>query len=975
MANIKRRSSGVKVDLSTLDFKTMNPKANLRPELKEKIEKWILSFYHLDPRYKILTFFNLVASEGADNVTDDQNEQSSFSVIPSNGSSGSNNKSGTINLGEKNGGTDRAPSTPGSSPSPPSARKSPNREAYRVNANLMSRPSARHIRPSTLSLLSSLFNATSILTVWRPCSNDAMRKMMEGTGVGKGLDIKGKSAKKGILSAFVPFMQIFNNDHKEEIQPIWEYAEMRIYYKDVKLRDHVFEVLQKYLKDGPPKKKKNETSMDDSGISPPSEGLETSVVQTVGAQELVDEAIIAAEHEEEANALHSVDEGIEKMSLENGNASDEKEEDDDESESLPPHKDPDSPAYLPEKTKLKKVKKFAKTGFWGIECSQRLFWYATVQDADISRVGTGTETGRPSLPGFQDANHKTLKVAQAQLPKPNPMPVVLQHKTLEDVQKEIEAKKEEAKNESDENDSHPLDGCLDPRFLVMAYEEQGTIKPVVSDFDGFLLGWRREALWFGCNLPRDQESLMMWCVDHIEEILDEQKANPTNSDTWTIRWLDVMKKAAAEGFHIEVPEYGFGDPKSTSIMEHAAMKLKSTGAVRHGSECFNYQFPQEIDEVFLLISDTLKPVPWKYVNVKDLQEILSKKIAEGFVFPLNPKWILCDPGWKKIYDDLMASDALYADLSKDVWFPPYSGIRERIENIHRRHPNGFQRCTDPAIKAKLSHDKSSRTNLSGRRQSATNILRETLDEGLGSELTGNAFADLAQLELDDFVGRNSMMPGKKKLGRPTGAEGSMTIEEIDEDHSSSEAKGPWRTPKRPSHVSHSSDSSYASHKNPAPTSGRSLAFDKGTSAHSSASSTSSKPKNLRRTLIKGIKQSTRNVFNAGKNRSKGNSNANGLGVFAEDDHDSVSESNFNSGINSSSPFPSRPVHPRHQRYVSEPTPTATPEFNEYDDESMSKLKPKEKMQTSKDMNKEPRRHFTKWNKIKQNLKNAKSSSI
>eukprot|EP00536_Pseudo-nitzschia_multiseries_P011128 jgi/Psemu1/145959/gw1.364.25.1 len=423
---------------------------------------------------------------------------------------------------------------------------------------------------------------------------------MEGTGVGKGLDIKGKSAKKGILSAYVPFMQIFENDQKNEIQPITVGAEMRIYYQDEKLRDHVHSVLQKFLEKGPPKKKKKK--------------------KTVKANK--------------------------------------------HSDRVPDHKNPTSARYV--ETKLKKLKKFAKKGFYGIECTQRLFWYATIDDADISRKGTGTETGRPSLPGFQDGNLKTLKVAQSQMPKPVPMP-------------------------SKNDDDNSLDGALDPRFLVMAYEEQGTIKPVVSDFDGFLLGWRREALWFGCNLPRYQEMLAMWCVERIEEILDKQKENPDNTDTWTQRWLDVLKKAAAEGFHIETPEYGFGDPKSTSIMEHAAHKLKSTGAVRHGSECFNYGFPQEIDDMFLLISDTLKPVPWKYVNVKDLQAILSEKIAEGFMFPLNPKWILCDPGWKKLYDDLMASDALYADLSKDVWYPPYSGIREKIEDIYKRYPNGFQR--------------------------------------------------------------------------------------------------------------------------------------------------------------------------------------------------------------------------------------------------------------------------------------------
>ena len=436
-------------------FKTVNPHAEFRPELKEKIQKWILSFYHLDPRYKILTFFNLVASEGADNVTDDSQDEQLFSM-------GSSTRS-AVN------GSGRSSSVESSMSSESSER------IVRSNAPIMQRPSARRIRPSTLSLLSSLFNATSILTVWRPCSNDAMRKMMEGTGVGKGLDIKGKSAKRGILSAFVPFMQIYNNEHKGEIQPIAEFAEMRVYYKDRELRDYVYKVLEEFRRSGPSKKNGGEfapsTRIDE---------VDEDDWSVIGDNDVEDE------------------------------------------DRLPPHKDPDSPSYIPDNAKLKIWKRNEKSGFYGIECSQRLFWYATIQDADISREGTGTETGRQSLPGFQDANHKTLKVAQAQLPKPKPMPVVLQHKTLADVKKDF-AMKEEKKLDDSEG-GHELESCLDPRWLVMAYEEQKTVKPVVSDFDGFLLGWRREALWFGCLLPRDQEALMMWCVDNIEKILDDQKS-------------------------------------------------------------------------------------------------------------------------------------------------------------------------------------------------------------------------------------------------------------------------------------------------------------------------------------------------------------------------------------------------------------------------------------------------------------------
>jgi hypothetical protein len=78
-------------------------------------------------------------------------------------------------------------------------------------------------------------------------------------------------------------------------------------------------------------------------------------------------------------------------------------------------------------------------------------------------------------------------------------------------------------------------------------------------------------------------------------------------------------------------------------MEEADTRLIHSGAICHGSECFNYYFPQEIDDVFLLISDTFQPVPWKYVNAGELQEILCQKIKEGFVFPLNLKGIFCDP--------------------------------------------------------------------------------------------------------------------------------------------------------------------------------------------------------------------------------------------------------------------------------------------------------------------------------------------
>ena len=106
-----------------------------------------------------------------------------------------------------------------------------------------------------------------------------------------------------------------------------------------------------------------------------------------------------------------------------------------------------------------------------------------------------------------------------------------------------------------------------------------------------------------------------------------------------------------------------------------------------GPEAFNYGFPQDLDDEFLVICDSFSGVPWKYVNSEELVEILCERIDEGFTFPLNPKWILCDNGWKNVYDRLLASRLPNAQDSLDVWYPPE--IREKIAKVSSKHPRGF----------------------------------------------------------------------------------------------------------------------------------------------------------------------------------------------------------------------------------------------------------------------------------------------
>ena len=79
---------------------------------------------------------------------------------------------------------------------------------------------------------------------------------------------------------------------------------------------------------------------------------------------------------------------------------------------------------------------------------------------------------------------------------------------------------------------------------------------------------------------------------------------------------------------------------------------------------------------------------WKYVDIKELKEILSEKIDDGFAFPLNPKWILCDEGWKDLYDKLLASEAPRVQDAMDIWYP--ADVRERIAAISSKHPIEFE---------------------------------------------------------------------------------------------------------------------------------------------------------------------------------------------------------------------------------------------------------------------------------------------
>ncbi|CAJ1962659.1 unnamed protein product [Cylindrotheca closterium] len=465
--------------------------------------------------------------------------------------------------------------------------------------------------PILVSPLLRAFYKASVFTVWRPTSFDAIRRMMLHEGVGKGLDIKGKSAKKGKLSGFVPFLQIHNDEHKKQIRTHPKDARIRVFFNQQASRDLVVKKLREVCKE---------------------------MMETLQKAE---EIVHSSEEEE-------IDDDIMEWALE-------------------------KLIWAMADPTVKCFNEYAPKQF-GIDVPVRLFWEAIVVRQDISREpGTENDVGRPSEPNFQNMNNLSLRKE----PTNGGPKTVLMHYV--------------DPNDKNVNPLNPLD-------FVMAYEENNGVMPVVSDFDCFLIGTR--GVEYQDPLPEDQLKVLQWCVKQIEAVLE----NGEQDQSWTGTWLNTLKTEAAKGFHPEIPPLGFSDPKTYTIMKHAIHRLREEGSVRHGAECFNFYFPQELDDHFLVISDNLPgtTLPWKYVDPKGLQDILKSKIDEGYAFPLNPKWVLCDNGWKSVYDSLMSSQKANVQDALAMWYPPESGIREKIESIHQHYPSGFNPTHSKMVNA--DHD-------------------------------------------------------------------------------------------------------------------------------------------------------------------------------------------------------------------------------------------------------------------------------
>eukprot|EP00927_Polykrikos_kofoidii_P046702 TRINITY_DN4084_c0_g2_i1.p1 TRINITY_DN4084_c0_g2~~TRINITY_DN4084_c0_g2_i1.p1 ORF type:complete len:1042 (+),score=171.35 TRINITY_DN4084_c0_g2_i1:64-3189(+) len=395
--------------------------------------------------------------------------------------------------------------------------------------------------------------------VYRPTSREAIAKMLNGIAVGKGLNVKGKSAKKNRLSGFVPFLQISNNDHKKDVEAADPDCRLKIFYNGKATRDAALHALGPIVGD---------------------EGL---VISTPREITLLDD--------------------------------------------------------------------YSTQGAFGIELPEAVVHEAFILKPDISFL-VGWETGRVSEPEFMNMNlhavrsNSTPQVVLYQIDSDNPM---------------------------------------NPHGLLIAYAE-AAMKPVVSDFDTFTVGSRGATY---STLEPEQAQIATWALQQAESILKSSE-----DKSWTSRWLSVLRKAGEEGYNplAAVPRFGFGDRASSALIEAIVRETSSTGAVRHGAECFNFGFPQELDDEYLVVWDGFLPEegkPWDYLCEDELRGFLLTRIEEGFSFPLNPVWPVRDHAWYEVFEALWSSAA--ARQNFDHWFPESSRLVERIKDLHAKFPEGFVR--------------------------------------------------------------------------------------------------------------------------------------------------------------------------------------------------------------------------------------------------------------------------------------------
>lgn len=304
--------------------------------------------------------------------------------------------------------------------------------------------------------------ASQFFGIFRPTGREAINMMMTGRAKGKALNIKGKSAKKGPLAGFVPFLQISEAEHVPMVRSSTADARIRVFYRSKAARAAALIVLRSVLTEMLAACREAEALMNahNLGVAELSGEESERACQTLTRWRMTSYDTLLPD----AATSDGGDAGI-----------------------------VDDESAVTSAMFIESIDTFDGETC-GLEVPERLLWEAFVVRGEISHEAGGYgPTGRDSEPAFMSLN---LVALTEQHLTDTPSAVLWQHDLM---------------------------NPLNPRGLLMAHEED-QVRPVASDIDAFLLGTKNVA--YPSPLPPEHIAVLKWMLERIDEVFTQGPHTP-----------------------------------------------------------------------------------------------------------------------------------------------------------------------------------------------------------------------------------------------------------------------------------------------------------------------------------------------------------------------------------------------------------------------------------------------------------------
>ena len=415
--------------------------------------------------------------------------------------------------------------------------------------------------------------ASEFFSVWRPTSITAIRMLFDGTATGKGLNVKGKSALKGPLSGFVPFLQISEEKHKAFVGSSPPWARTHIYFRNPVSREKARKHLQAVM-------------------------LEMEVGARQAARQLKDVSAgtLDLTPQESDRAAHQ------------------------------------ATAWRCDCYELRKLNDHQQNEVYGLDMPERVMWEAFVVRQDIT-YPPGWETGRASEPAFMDLNLHAVRdqqepravVWQDDGTDPmNPTRLLIAHddgESIKPVASDIDAFLIGSKGMKFA-DPIPADQVKLMQWQLEKLED--VLKSPNSQ------GWTKRWLEVLKNSHPAMGSAKMGVEMPKYGFGDPQSYDIMAKAVQKLRFCGAVR-------HVSYPRPSTHDAPSPHLPNNRGNRFSCVKGAECFNFWFPQELDTEFLVVWGGFLRYGSAVPWRYVNQAGLKSFLYGRLEEGFAFPLNPK--------------------------------------------------------------------------------------------------------------------------------------------------------------------------------------------------------------------------------------------------------------------------------------------------------------------------------------------------